>query len=75
MIRLLPLLLLTGCAVVSPQIPKDEVGLATQCLWVKHTPITCQLDETRGTVNLEYLQDLFDELEEYKHQARHRRSL
>lgn len=79
---LLPLLAvllwtLTGCAVYthSPPLDPHQLGKAVDCDWDTGYPLNCIQDKTRVTIDVEYLNELFERLQRCQNDDFNRRKL
>lgn len=79
---LLPLLAvllwtLTSCAAYthSPPLDPTQLGTAVDCDWDTGTPQHCLLDKTRATIDLDYLNKLFERLQRCQTDDFNRRKL
>jgi hypothetical protein len=74
---LILVVVLTGCTktVQIQTLQRDELGPAALCDWRDGQPYDCVADYKRSTINLDYLQEILDTLEQYQDEEYNRRKL
>lgn len=69
--------LLVSCAqtITVHTLQRDDIGPAATCTWVHHMPSDCVYDPHRGTINLDYLEELLNQIQQQQEDEFNRRKL